>query len=210
MNESMDIIPTPVPSLRRRKSWLNLDQSPLELARLYDKEDYYWYLRSQPFMKAFVLPLAGFVNQYADSCLDVGCGEGQLGQALEDVSDCEFADYHGFDGSVKSIDRGKRVYNWMKLTVGRIEDPPDYGRSFDCVVFGNLLKVLVKPECQVELVDYYKNRYSPRYLFVYDLEVTDLSNLDKKYRTLFSYHSEVVMDGIDEVKKKRKIVGYKL
>jgi len=178
---------------------LNVAQEPGELNGLY-AADYYWYLRSEAFCKAFLAPLGSVINRLGLPCLDVGCGEGQL-------SDFVSVPYTGFDGSEEAIRRARAKHPAGEFHVGRIESPSVAGK-FGVIVFGGLLSVLVKPEMQLDFVGLYK-KYDPSYFIVYDLAALDTSNLDGKYELRQSYEGRADLPGLSpEVKLHRKIRVY--
>lgn len=181
------------------KNWLNLDQSPDELAGLY-REDYYWYLRSEEFGRAFLSIVAEEAARDCERLLDVGCGEGQLSRYWPH-------EYVGFDGSAVAVANGRIANPLADLRVGRIEDPPDVGPC-DAVVFGGILEVLVRPEHRVDLVNLYRDRYGARLFVVYDLERLDTAPLERTHRLLSVRHA--VASGVDvpEVKLCRKILTF--
>ena len=188
------------------KSWLNLDQPPEELRQVHDT-DYYWYLRSAPFRRAFIEPLTDRVNRLSLPVLDVGCGEGYLLQEAR-------VPYLGLDGSESAIQKARQVYGAARFTLGRLEDPQlpvDF--DFGTVVFGGIFSVLVKRAHYVDLVELYRG-LTPKlqYLVIYDLETLDTQAFDDKYRRLSSYHASAygLPEDFQEVKKHRKILTYQL
>jgi len=183
---------------------LNIEQDSDELHDLYGEADYYWYLRSDEFANAFLKPIAGYVEQYGKSCLDVGCGEGRLWDYLTD------ADYLGFDGSMTAIARGWRRRLICPIQVGRFEDPPINGRSFDVIVLNGILEVLIKPEFRVPFIQHYAKQYHSSHLVVCDLERLDESELQTHFTLLESGHREAVGIELESVKRFRKISVYQL
>lgn len=192
-------------------SILNLNQTPSELDRLYGKQDYYWYLRSPEFQKAFLEPLGLIVAKYGKTCLDVGCGEGQLGNHVP-----ASVQYIGVDSSSNALVRGHKSNPNLHLRQGRIENPSSFATRnlnlyrFDVVLFGNILKVIISENKQVELFELYQQWFSPIYFIVYDLEIASTIRLDMTYQRIEEHHlqSEPLKD-VEPVKLNRKILVYK-
>lgn len=188
------------------KQLLNIDQTPTELSKLYGPDDFYWYLRSQPFIDTFIIPIANLVNNYATSCLDVGCGEGRLAQYVT-------VPYTGIDGSNTAIERAKRYRDLSKYNhsidfiQARFEDPPYMGNQ-DIIVFGGILEVLIKPQHRVDFINIYK-QFMPRHFIVYDLERLDTSLIEAHFGPpIVEIHASVQLD-IIEAKKHRKVLLFK-
>lgn len=181
---------------------LNINQSAEEVNENYGEKDYYWYLRSLEFRKAFLEPLGDVVNYYGKSCLDVGCGEGQLGDYVK-------GHYVGFDASEAAIKRGIARNPNLNLFVGRFENPVVGLGPFDVIVFGGVLSVLIKPAHRVELVQTYLSFYDARYAIVYDLENLDTAELDRNFWLLEHHHFQADPLPIDPVKLTRKVLVYR-
>lgn len=178
--------------------WLSLNQSPDELRELYER-DYYWYLRSPQFAEAFLRPLGHLIDSLGTSVLDMGCGEGQL-------SDYVKYPYYGIDGSARAVEQAQAL--GRNVHGGRIEDPC-ITLTFDVIVFGGILEVLIKPEGRVPLLEMYAGRFKARHLVVYDLERLDTSLIERHFGPpVFECHR--VAEGIEteEVKRRRKILAW--
>lgn len=187
------------------REWLNIDQSYEELSELYGPKDYYWYLRSEPFQLTFLQPMGALINSTARTCLDVGCGEGQL-------ADFVTIPYIGIDGSPTAVKRGRAKDR--NIILGRMENPPHTEhlllRKIDLIVFGGLLSVLIKPEYRLDFVQMYLTTFSPRYFVVYDLATLDTTQLDRVFtRGLESFQATVDMPDLQEIKRTRKVILYK-
>lgn len=183
---------------------LNLDQSPAELNDIYGARDYYWYLRSEPFQKAFLKPLASLINAIGKPCLDVGCGEGQLAEFLS-------VPYLGMDGSENAIAKAEVRYQsqtWRNFIVRRFESGPPPG-NFPTVVFGGVLSVLIKPECRVKFVESFLACGMTAFV-VYDLSNLETKDIDKRFHKQILIEAVADIEGIEDVKKKRKIVYYEV
>lgn len=191
---------------------LNINQSPAELNRIYGELAYYWYLKSDAFREAFLKPLAQIVNELGGSCLDVGCGEGWLADYIT-------IPYFGFDGSEAAIAvardhqryhpaRDRQKKHEAEFYVGRFEAPRFDHWQFDTIIFGGIFSVLVKPESYVELLDLYRQKFSPKHFIIYDLERLATDSIDAAFRRVKEIHATAALDGIEEVKKHRKILVY--
>ena len=187
---------------------LNLVQTPEELNEIHGPQDYYDYLRSPEFQRSVLKPLAAMVNRLGASCLDVGCGQGYLGQYVD-------GQYLGFDGSQTAIDHA-RENNPGEFRVARFEDleevfriVSDFSTQFDTIVFGNLLSVLIKPESYVEFLESYVKRFSAKFLIVCDLQTLDTTAIDRRFSCRFRHYGNVQLPGLQEIKKARKILLYK-
>ena len=184
------------------KEVLNIVQSPAELSEMYGKEDRYWYLSSQPFIEAFIKPMAVIVNGIGLPVLDAGCGEGILG------SYCQVP-YVGFDGSNSALDRGRKRNPQLDLRIGRIESPELLLPSdFGTIVFGGLFSVLVKPECQVAFIERYA-AFKPQFFIVYDLERTNTDRIDLRFSRITERHATADIELQPDVKRHRKILVYR-
>lgn len=187
---------------------LNVNDSPEHLARLYE-EDYYWYLRSEPFRKAFFLPIADMVHRLGGPVLDVGCGEAVL-------ADYVHVPYLGIDGSVEAVRRAnQRLGGRRTVRVGRIEDPSSIPLLYyyATVLFGGVMEVLIKPEARVPLMEHYRERFLVRHFIIYDLERLDTSLIEAHYGPpVEEIHAVADMVGQDRplvsVKTHRKILVY--
>lgn len=184
------------------ESVLNLVQTPRELDELYGSKDFYWYLRSPPFVDAFVKPMAEIINEIGLPCLDVGCGEAVLFDHLK-------VRYAGMDGSASAIERARKCRPLASIVSGRIESPESLLPSeFGTIVFGGLFSVLVKPECQVAFIERYA-AFNPQFFIVYDLERTDTSRIDERFELVRSVHATAAMKLEPDVKRHRKIRLYR-
>lgn len=186
-----------MPTLETPDAILRVRQTPEELDGIYSR-DYYWYLRSRVFKEAFLKPLGKFVNDLRLPCLDVACGEGQLREYIR-------VPYAGFDGSPQAISLAKMRYPYDRFTVGRIEEP-DVDGEFGTAVFGNLFRVIVAD--QAAFVGMYVRKYRLTYFIVYDLDCVDTAPIDNRYRLLRIYAATADLNGIQDIKKHRKIRVY--
>lgn len=182
-------------------SILKRNLSDRRLHEIYGLSEYYWYHRSSPYVETFLKPLAGIINDFNLSCLDVGCGEGQLSPYVH-------VPYLGFDASVDAIQRATDDYasNNRSFQVDRIETFSNQG-SWGTLVFGNVLHCLIRPEYQLSLVEKYLNQ-STKYIIIYELERFKEKEITERFRLIQEIHASVEMSGIDEVKKHRKILVY--
>lgn len=184
--------------------FLNLDQSPEELAELYGERDQYHYLRSPPFVTAFLSPLAAIVDRLGLPVLDVACGEAVLGDLVH-------VPYRGFDGSLTAVRRAHRRNATLvqRVTCERFEDPVSPG-LFGTVVFGGVLEVLVKPAARVPLLEMYRARYRPTWFVVYDLWRLDVGPIRERLGSPVEEYRMEIVEGCDEIpeKRRRKIEVY--
>lgn len=180
---------------------LNINQQPDTLDNIYGEQDYYWYLRSDEFKSAFQQSIGYYANKLGKRCLDVGCGEGQLSEFIDNR-------YAGFDGSFVAIERGRQRYPKADLRVGRLEAPPEYEEGFDVIVFSGILEVLVLPEHRVNFVRNYLAFYRAKYFIVCDLLRLDESDLQSYFTCLSTDYKEAKYIDIESVKRFRKISVY--
>jgi len=174
---------------------------PAELLdKLYGKQDYYWYLKSEQFRRVFIRPLATVVNDLNLPCLDVACGEGWL-------ADYVTVPYTGIDGSTTAIETARSRHSSCGFIVCRIESPELLSDSFGTIVFGGILKPLVKPQCYVLFLELYL-RFNPKYLVIYDLLNLEESTISRRFSLVDRLQGSVDMVGIPRVKKHRKILVY--
>lgn len=187
--------------------WLNLNQTPDELRELYGERDYYYYLRSPQFCRAFIKPTAQVVNSLGRGVLDVGCGEGYL-------ADHVTVRYLGIDGSVTAIERARERRSNIAgaFRVDRFEEPTIIG-VYPTIVLSGILEVLIKPEHRVSLIQHYINRFSTEYVVICDLERLDETALRAEFREPL-IESHLIADSlserdVEEVKRKRKLLVFK-
>ena len=203
---------------RKPHDVLSLNQSPEELTNVYDV-DYYDYLASPQFRHAFLEPLAERINSYKLPVLDVGCGEGNLAQYIS-------VPYYGFDGSDTAIQKAIEK-NWSgpekaaypesknpkgikKFCVARLETFNEQEFNFGTIVFGGILKVLVKAEQRIPLLNQYIKRFDPKYILIYDLEELDHEPISNEFKLIDEYHATADVPGLQEIKKHRKILTYQM
>ena len=184
------------------EEFLNINQTPKELSGLYGAKDYYWYLRSSQFGEAFLKPLAELVMRYGTSCLDVGCGEGQLYEWLHPESE-----YRGIDGSNTAIERGLKKNR--PIGIGRFEEPQKWSKwdeEYDVVVFGGVLEVLIKPQFRVDFLKMYK-RFGCSHFIIYDLDRLDTSLIEKEFKLIELKHTILAAPDMKlvDAKYRRKI-----
>lgn len=211
------------------ESVLNLVQTPRELDELYGSKDYYWYLRSPPFVEAFIKPMATVINEIGLPCLDVGCGEAVLFDYLK-------VPYAGLEGSSSAIERANYCRPSARVIHGRIEAPVATllthfrrdvpvgldsaisGRieppiaivppEFGTIVFGGLFSVIVNPERQVDFISRYA-AFKPQFFIVYDLERTNTDRIDLRFSRILERHATAEIHLKPDVKRHRKILVYR-
>lgn len=188
---------------------LNINQPIEEVDILYGPMDYYWYLRSPQFRTTFLAPIGAIINRLGGDCIDVGCGEGQLGDYVK-------GNYIGIDASPNAIKRGRAIHSHNKtLIVGRIENPQLYWaptREFcKVIVFGGVMEVLIKKECRVQLLNLYREMFSPSYFIIYDLARLDTSLIEEEYgKPIDGFQATVNDIDIIPEKKTRKVLVYEV
>lgn len=188
-------------------NWLNLNQPPEELAGLFGDRDYYSYLRSPQFRDAFFDPIATILRGLGvESLLDVGCGEAILGDYFEL--------YTGLDGSATALRRAKSRGPHIQVLLCRFENPPLDMPVFDCVLFGGVMEVLIKPDKRVAMADHYISLYAPKFLAVYDLDRLDTTLLQGCYgkplvESWMTCRSEG-LEPIEPAKLRRKILVWRV
>lgn len=186
--------------------WLQHNETEERLEEIYGDQDYYWYLRSVEFHEAFLLPMAVIINQLGERCLDVGCGQGWLEDHLN-------VPYVGIDGSISAIQRARETHRHQPLgrfEVARIEEPRKDLGEFGTLVLGGILDVLILKRYYVDLVELYRALYSVNYLIVYDLQRLDTNSLDRTYSKVSELQGTAQVPGLQEVKKHRKIILYRI
>ena len=182
---------------------LKRDQSQERLTEMYDEEDLYWYLRSQSFCDLFLDPMGKLISELGNSCLDVGCGEGQLSQFV----DC---DYYGIDASESAIKAAKKWFPLRDFEVARLEEY-EHSRLADVVVFGGILQVLVERESHVSLLEKYIESCDANYVIVFDLQRFDSSHLQNRFNLVRGWYARANIEGeLQEVKRNRKVEVYKI
>jgi len=186
-------------------SILKNNQSEEVLARLYGADDYYWYLRSPEFSQTFLKEIGRIVNHFPGGVLDVGCGEGQLAHWIKSpytgIDACEKAVY-------KAMDKNSGHPN-ATFWVSRLEDCQSLVGGFDCIVFGGILEVLIKPEERLNLVKHYMERFNATCLVVYDLLRFNDHFLQEEYDRIHRFEGEVDLPQIIPQKRKRQILVYR-
>jgi len=183
-------------------SVLSIDQSPTELDRIYE-ENYYSYLHSPEFHRAFLSVVGLFATQHGSRCLDVGCGEGWLAPYV-------LSDYVGIDGSSVAIYRAKRNnLSHKEFHVRRIESPGLRDYRFDLAIFGNLFTVNVKAEAQRDFLRMYIKQFSLKYFILYDLQQLDTSQIDATFQRVCYYEASVDVPSLQEIKRHRKVLVYR-
>lgn len=188
------------------RSLLNLNQTPVELSKIYS-DNYYDYLQSQPFRKAFLEPLGKIVSELGLPVVDVACGEGYLSEYV-----AEGVPYLGIDGSEVAVARAREKYRGREFLVSRIEQPESIQGSFGTAVFGGVLPVLIRPDRYVDFLLSYREALGIRFAVVYDMEHLNTATLDGKFRKVVDYHAtaEGMPAGFQDVKRHRKILAYDL
>lgn len=164
--------------------------------------EYYWYLKSEPFVNAFLRPLANEVNSRGASCLDVCCGEGQLSPLID-------GRYMGIDASETAIQLARIKHN-RAFSVATLETYATDGKeppNFDTVVFGGVFQVLIKPDRYVELLERYL-AFAPKQFVIYDMEHLDASSIDARFKLVHEHHATVDMPTVQDVKRSRKVLVY--
>lgn len=184
---------------------LKRDLSRFQLDATYSR-DYYWYLGSPEFHRAFLLPLADCINTLGLPVLDVGCGKGWLATLVE-------VPYTGFDGSLEAViaakQRAKTRSHRSCFAVARVEDVPYLGKC-PTLVFGNVLWYLANLEYYGWLLSQYCRVYQPAWVIVYDLQRLDEERvLDcPRLKLVKRYAASAHLRGVEEVKRHRKILVY--
>jgi SAM-dependent methyltransferase len=182
-------------------SILKRDLTDQWLHEIYGVLDYYWYLRSAPYVEAFLKPLANIINRLSLPCLDIGCGEGQLARYIR-------VPYLGFDGSSEAVQKAIKAYgsDACSFQVSRIETYENHGH-WGTLVFGNILHCLIHAESQLPLIQKYLNQ-ATEYFIIYELERFNEKDVSSRFQLVEELHASVTMREIEEVKKHRKILVY--
>lgn len=172
--------------------------------RLYEN-NYYHYLRSDEFKRCFLDPIAQQLRTRGiESVLDIGCGEGQLAGSLGNE-----VRYFGLDASPKAIESARQRYaNWeTNFIVARFEEfiEWDHVTTYEALVFGNILEVLVKEECRLPLIKSYIRVFKPRYIVVYDLTRLETSSWPKPE---WEHYASANLELDPDCKRHRKILIY--
>lgn len=168
--------------------------------------EYYWYLKSEPFINAFLRPIAEEVNKRGDSCLDMCCGEGQLAPFVK-------GRYLGVDSSTTAIQLAMVKHGHTRDRQFLVDNLTGYARrwhnppQFDTIVFGSVFQILIKPDCYVELLEQYLV-FAPKHFIIYDMEHLDQSSIDARFKLVHEIHATVDMPTLQDVKRSRKILVY--
>lgn len=184
------------------------------LKEMYQDEDYYWYLKSDEFQRAFLQPLGNFAKTLGDSVLDVGCGEGWLWPHVKPMR------YLGIDASEDAIRTAEKTHeqkttappnpDWLHCRFeDYTKDKRPWFMEFDVVVFGGILDVLVREEHRRELIDHYIKETNCKHIIIYDLQRLNASFMDG-FHLEAEVHNTVDMTDIVWVKRHRKILIYKV
>lgn len=193
--------------------WLNINQNIEELNLLY-LQDYYWYLKSFSFKNKCLLNILSVIPE-GKAILDVGCGEGQLFDCIDDY-DLRY-NYHGIDASsiaIEMANQKKRFHNDNKFgfTADRIENPSfESSLNFHTIVFGNIIEILIKPEYRVPFISLYVTKYKPQQFIIYDLDRLNTREIDLQYNLssmLEIYIDEKSLPNLMEAKRRRILKRY--
>jgi len=170
---------------------------------MYGPEDYYAYHASPEFHQAFLKPIASWINQFGDPCLDVGCGRGWLGEHVT-------TPYCGVEGSVPAVDAARRLMPCKGFHCGRFEDPAAWGlkAKFGTIVFGNIIDYAVKPNARVLFIEMYVKLFEPKHLIVFELLRFDSRELERRFKLLKEFQATANVKGLQEIKKHRKVQVY--
>jgi len=176
---------------------------PERLHEIYSTE-YYWYLKSEPFVNAFLRPIANEANKRGNSCLDVCCGEGQLAPFVR-------GDYLGIDASCTAIQLARIKHGdtlARSFVVADLEAFPEVSSGrHDTIVFGGVFQVLIKPDRYVDLLESYL-AFSPKHFIIYDMEHLDSSSIDNRFKRVHEHHATVHMPSVQDAKRSRKVLVY--
>jgi len=166
--------------------------------------EFYSYLESKPFKENFVSLVGSFADSVGGSCLDVGCGSGILSQYTR----CR---YIGFDASNEAINLAVKKYSrdGARFVVARLEDPPEV--KVDCVVFGNVLSVIVGKDSVLECLEKYQELTGASHFIVYDLIRFDTGFISARHKLIRSCSRIIQDEGlkIPKVKLARKVMVYR-
>ena len=184
-------------------------QDDKNLQEIYVETDHYWYLKSPEFEAAFLTPLANQLNKLGGTCLDLGCGVGNISKNLT-------CNYVGVDASPDAISEGKKHCGNNKTyficsrleTVSNSDIEQALFPKIKTLLLGNILWLFFKPEKYIEVLEYYRLKFLPEYLVVYDLEPLNCTLLSEKYELIFEHHASVSLD-IPDIKNHRKVLIYK-
>lgn len=171
--------------------------------------DYYWYLRSKEFVNKFLFPIAYWASDRGNNLLDVGCGEGIIGDLYEGMDHA--LEYVGIEGSIEAVRKANERNSTLDIRQGRIEKPTETinpKERFDVIVFGGILEVIVKDGRRLEFVETYIDLYGASYIIVYDLMRLDLTQFNSRYVRV-EYLEDITATEVEpEVKRHRKCAMY--
>lgn len=187
-------------------SVLKRDQERESLDDMY-RSGYYNYLENYQYHKHFLEVVGRFPNY--NSCLDVGCGTGQLAYHMP-----ESVRYLGFDASQHAINLARKRLGHLgnlQFEVARLEELDRIARwgRFELVVFGGILHYLVNPEFHLKIVQDYIGCCKPAYLAIYDLQRLDTRPFDQAFNRVLSYQKTIHIPGLERAKCQRKIAIYR-
>lgn len=177
---------------------------------IYTGKDYYWYLNHDMFVETCLKYVANVLDKISNesSVLDVGCGFGTLLKVLKPSHS-----YVGFDLSKVALERARSLWkdrpNTEFIECG-IETFP-YGHSVqsDCIVSGNCL-IYVKPEAIVDLMKRYVEATGAKHIIVYEIGRAKTASLEKQYELVERKNFYIPLEGLQEVKRHRKVEVYKV
>ena len=182
-------------------SILKRNQTPEQLRDMAAR-DYYWYLRSRSYVETFLKSTAEIANRLGSSCLDVGCGEGELARFVT-------IPYLGIDASEEVITAAKCVNRkrpHLRFQVARLEEF-DSDETFSAIVFSGMLYALVNLDAYVPLLEKYL-RFSPDYFVICDLQRLDTADIGKRFKCIQQFYGEAVVPNLEIVKQRRKVMVY--
>ena len=186
---------------------LKRNQSQERMDQCY-REGYYDYLGSVEFHNSFLWQIAEIISEIGDSVFDVGCGEAWLCDCLGSVD--PVVQYKGIECSEVAVQKAiVRGCLPQEVSCQRFEEYSTHD-VHDVVVFGGILHVLVEPESHIDLIEKYIELCDPSHVIIYDLARFDTTHLKDRWfmdRAL-SFEDTADVQGLQEVKKKRKVEVY--
>lgn len=180
---------------------MNINQQFEELNEIHG-DNYYAYLAAEEYIRAFIRPMADIASQLGGRVLDIGCGEGLVGDFVS-------VEYVGFDGSVVAIKRAIARNPSQQYVVSRLESPPMVGQV-DTLIFSGILQVLILQNRVADFVSKYTTMFGSKHIIVCDLMHFDPTPLEKLFGpSLQEIRATAEVPNLLEVKKHRKILVYK-
>lgn len=149
---------------------------------LIENQKEYWnkVANEKEFTTPFQIKLFSDFVDSKDRILDVGCG---YGRTLNELYSKGFKNLHGIDFSNKMVERGRKQFPWLNLTVQEDMKIPYEDNSFDSIILFAVLTCIPDDGNQICLMNEIKRVLKPNgILYINDFLInTDERNI-KRYK----------------------------